>query len=250
MIFHNGGLFMPGRHVTDQQMRLFMTLKQTHTVPLSAAKAGISQATGYRFQADPTLPSHKKTPRGRRRPDPLADIFDAEVVPMLQSSLGIRPVAIYEEVLRRHPELASGIRRTLERRIRAWNAEHGPEQEVMFRSVPVPPEFLDTLTAAHEIREAQKSRRKSAAPIWGLSRVRIWQIVKRVMIEAHIPDAPHRSPKGFRHGFGINATVNGVPLHMVQKWMGHAQLSTTAIYADAVGKEDASDNALCRDQDG
>lgn len=92
-----------------------MTLKQTHTVPLAAAKAGISQATGYRFQADPTLPSHKKTPRGRRRPDPLADIFDAEVVPMLQSSPGIRPVAVYEEVLRRHPEVGSGIRRTLER---------------------------------------------------------------------------------------------------------------------------------------
>jgi site-specific recombinase XerD len=41
-----------------------------------------------------------------------------------------------------------------------------------------------------------------------------------------------------RHGFGINATVNGIPLHMLQKWMGHAQLSTTAIYADAVGKEE------------
>ncbi len=27
-------------------------------------------------------------------------------------------------------------------------------------------------------------------------------------------------------------------LHMVQKWMGHAQLSTTAIYANAVGKEE------------
>jgi len=110
--------------------------------------------------------------------------------------------------------------------------------KMVFRPVPVPPEFLDTLTTAHGIREAQKSRRKSAAPIWDLSQVRIRQIVKRVMIEAHIPDAPHRSPKGLRHGFGINATVNGVPLHMVQKWMGHAQLSTTAIYADAVGKEE------------
>ena len=58
------------------------------------------------------------------------------------------------------------------------------------------------------------------------------------MIEAAIPDAPHRSPKGLRHSFGINATVNGIPLHMLQKWMGHAQLSTTAIYADAVGKEE------------
>ena len=128
---------MPGCHITDQQMRLFMTLRQTHTVPVAAAKAGISQATGYRLQADPTLPS-QKAPRGRRRPDPLAEIFDTEVVPMLQSSVGIRPVAVYEEVMRRHPKLDPGIRRTLERRIRAWNAEHGPEQEVMFRQIHEP----------------------------------------------------------------------------------------------------------------
>jgi hypothetical protein len=129
---------MPGRHVTDQQMRLFMTLRQTHSTPVAAAKTGISQATGYRLQADPTLPSQKKTPRSRRRPDPLADIFDAEVVPLLRSSPGIRPVAVYEELQRRHPDLGTGIRRTLERRIRAWNAEHGPEQEVIFRQVHTP----------------------------------------------------------------------------------------------------------------
>ena len=129
---------MPGRHVTDQQMRLFMTLRQTHTVPVAAAKAAISQATGYRLQADPTLPSQKKVPRGRRRPDPLADIFDADVVPLLQSSPGIRPVSVYEELLRRHPDLGTGIRRTLERRMRAWKAEHGPEQEVIFRQTHTP----------------------------------------------------------------------------------------------------------------
>ena len=112
------------------------------------------------------------------------------------------------------------------------------QQKVIFRAIPVPPEFLDTLNTAHGIREAQKSRKKAAAPIWDLSRVRVWQIVTRVMQEAGIPEGPHRSPKGLRHGFGINATVNGVPLHMVQKWMGHAQLSTTAIYADAMGKEE------------
>jgi hypothetical protein len=77
------------------------------TSPVAAAKAGISQATGYRLQADPTLPSQKKA-RGRRRPDPLAGIFDVEVVPMLQSSPGLRPVAVYEELLRRHPERVLG----------------------------------------------------------------------------------------------------------------------------------------------
>lgn len=115
-----------------------MTLRQIHSVPVAAAKAGLSHATGYRLQSDPTPPSQKKRPRGRRRADPLADVFDTEVVPLLKSSPGLRPVAVWEELLRRHPDLSPGIRRTLERRIRAWRAEHGPEQEVMFRQVHEP----------------------------------------------------------------------------------------------------------------
>lgn len=110
--------------------------------------------------------------------------------------------------------------------------------KLVYRSVPVPPDYLDTLNTAHGIREAQRSRKQAQAPIWPLSRVRVWQIVTRIMIEAGIPNAPQRSPKGLRHGFGINAAVNGIPLHMLQKWLGHAQLSTTAIYADATGKEE------------
>ena len=38
----------------------------------------------------------------------------------------------------RHPELGSGIRRTLERRIRAWRAVNGPEQDVIFRQTHEP----------------------------------------------------------------------------------------------------------------
>ena len=115
-----------------------MTLRQTHSIPVAAAKAGVSQATGYRLQADPILPSQKKVPRNRRRPDPLGDIFETEVVPLLQSAPGIRPVAVFEELLRRHSDLSPGIRRTLERRIRAWRAEHGPEQEIIFRQIHEP----------------------------------------------------------------------------------------------------------------
>ena len=63
----------------------------------------------------------------------MADIFDAEVVPILETSPGIRPVGVFEELMRRHPELDPGVRRTLERRIRTWRAEHGAEKEVIFR---------------------------------------------------------------------------------------------------------------------
>jgi site-specific recombinase XerD len=53
-------------------------------------------------------------------------------------------------------------------------------------------------------------------------------------------DGPHASPKGLRHGFGVAAVCAGVPLNLVQRWLGHAQLSTTSIYADAVGEEEQS----------
>ena len=56
--------------------------------------------------------------------------------------------------------------------------------------------------------------------------------------EAGIVDGSHKSPKGLRHGFGINATVAGVPLNMLCKWMGHADIATTAVYADAMGQEE------------
>ena len=58
------------------------------------------------------------------------------------------------------------------------------------------------------------------------------------MDQAGIGDGPWASPKGLRHGFGVEAVSKGIPLNMLQKWLGHAQLSTTAIYANAVGEEE------------
>ena len=115
-----------------------MKFRQTNTTAVAASRASISTATAYRIDKDPRLLSQKQTPRERRRPDPLADIFDAEAVPMLKTAPGIRSVAIFEEVIRRHPELGDGIRRTLERRVRAWRAIHGEEQDVIFRQTHVP----------------------------------------------------------------------------------------------------------------
>ena len=115
-----------------------MKLRQTHSVTVAAAKAGFSASSGYRIVEDPTLPSTREQERGRRRPDPLADIFDSEVVPILRAAPGLRSIGIFEEMKRRYPDLNPGIRRTLERRIRAWRAIYGAEQEVMFRQTHEP----------------------------------------------------------------------------------------------------------------
>jgi hypothetical protein len=129
---------VPGRHINDHQKRLFMRYRQTDGVALAAARAGFSTAAGYRLEQERHLPLSPRPPRGRRRPDPLAAIFDAEVVPLLEAAPGLRAVAIFEEMRRRHPDLAPGVRRTLERRIRTWRALHGPEQEVIFRQTHEP----------------------------------------------------------------------------------------------------------------
>ncbi len=57
---------------------------------------------------------------------------------MLEASPSLRPVAVFEELMRRHPDLGVGVRRTLERRIRQWRALHGPEREVIFRQTHEP----------------------------------------------------------------------------------------------------------------
>ena len=124
---------MPGRQITDHQMELYMTHRKKDRPALAGAKAGFSRATADRIEADPRPPSQKSKPRGRRRPDPLAGIFEEEIVPLLEASPGLWAVALHEEMMRRHPELHPGVRRTLERRVRAWKAKHGPEQEIIFR---------------------------------------------------------------------------------------------------------------------
>jgi len=125
--------FVPGTHITDQQARLYMDLRRTHSRQIAAAKAGFSASTGARLDADPRMPSQKQTRRGRRRPDPLAPVWETEIVPLLEASPGLRPVTILAEMQRRHPGFSGEVRRTLERRVRTWQALHGPDREVIFR---------------------------------------------------------------------------------------------------------------------
>ena len=110
-----------------------MTLRRTQGRATAAAMAGFSPSTGGRIEADPRPPSERAAPRGRRRPDPLAAVWDSEIVPMLEAAPGLRPVTLLEELRRRHPDLPIGIRRTLERRLRHWQAVAGPAREVIFR---------------------------------------------------------------------------------------------------------------------
>jgi integrase/recombinase XerD len=108
----------------------------------------------------------------------------------------------------------------------------------IYRAVPVPPRFLNALDRAHDLATARKLPDGGAsARLWKWSRATAWRHVCAVMEAASIRGA-HATPKGLRHGFGIKAVASNVPLNLTQRWLGHAQLSTTSIYLDAVGAEE------------
>ena len=67
---------MPGLHVTDTQVRLYMTKRTQHTQAAAAAMAGISERTARQVDKDPRLPSQVKTKRSwRTREDPLIAVW-------------------------------------------------------------------------------------------------------------------------------------------------------------------------------
>ena len=103
----------------------------------------------------------------------------------------------------------------------------------IIREIPVPPDLIAALVAVHGMDGAHPDRR-----LWTLSRSRAWALIKALMLNAGVTDGIHASPKGLRHGFGLHAIRSGVPLNLVQKWLGHARMETTAIYTQALGVEE------------
>ncbi|HKY54578.1 MAG TPA: tyrosine-type recombinase/integrase, partial [Anaerolineales bacterium] len=74
--------------------------------------------------------------------------------------------------------------------------------------------------------------------VWPWCRTTAWTKVKRLMLAAGIT-GPWAVPKGLRHGLAVEGTAEAkIPLNVMQKWLGHARIETTALYADALGKEE------------
>lgn len=107
----------------------------------------------------------------------------------------------------------------------------------VYRAVPVPLNVLDTLDLVHGVKDALTRPEPTRGRIWPWCRMTAWRRVSEVMNAAGIAAGPHRCPKGLRHGYGVHAIGSGVPLNLLSRWMGHASLEVTAIYANALGEE-------------
>lgn len=98
----------------------------------------------------------------------------------------------------------------------------------VFRAVPVPHALIPLLTACGDGRNGR---------LWSWGRTNGWKVVKAVMRDAGIPENLCK-PKALRHAFAVEAGQKGVPLNIVQRWLGHARIETTSIYCSALGEEE------------
>ncbi len=129
----------------------------------------------------------------------------------ISEALGVMPI---------HVETGEGVVRfrTLKRR----------KGRVEWRHVPIPLKLIGLL---------QSLSNEPETPIFDFSRTTAWRRIKKLMLDAGIEGA-QATAKGARHYFGVHADAKGIPQPVLQRWMGHTKLETTAIYRQAVGTEE------------
>jgi hypothetical protein len=124
---------MPGKKITDHQVNKYKQHRKSLTQVASAAKSAISERSARRIERSDGLPSQSPARSWRTRADPLAVVWDAEVVPLLQVDCQLNAVTLLEELQRRHPgDYDTSMLRTLQRRMRQWRAVHGAQRDIYF----------------------------------------------------------------------------------------------------------------------
>jgi transposase InsO family protein len=144
---------VPGKRITDLQVNKYKALRGEHSQEAAAAKTGISVASARRLESAVSLPSQRPPRHWRTRADPLTEVWNSEVVPMLEGAPSLMAVTLLEELQRRHPDrFGDAVLRTLQRRVGQWRAEHGEQREIYFAQEHPPGRLgLSDFTVADEL---------------------------------------------------------------------------------------------------
>jgi hypothetical protein len=144
---------VPGKRITDHQVNRYKELRRQFKQEAAAAKVGVSVRSARRIEQATTLPSQRGVRRWRTRADPLAGVWETELVPLLRQTPALTAVTLLEELERRHPgRFDARVLRTLQRRVRAWRALEGEEREVFFAQEHAPGRLgLSDFTDANEL---------------------------------------------------------------------------------------------------
>lgn len=131
---------MSGKHVTDQQVRLYMDYRKSYTQTVAAAKAGLSERTARRIDSKAHQPVARKR-SWRTREDPLTDVWEPIVLPLLNQIPDLPAIDIFDHLCELHADkFDTRARRTLERRVNHWRQLNGPDLPVIFPQEHLPGE--------------------------------------------------------------------------------------------------------------
>jgi len=124
---------MTGKRIGDHQVGIYKKHRTKLSQQVAAAKVGISTRSARRLEGLTALPSQREARSWRTRADPFEAIWQSEIVPMLESTPALTAMTLLDEMQRRYPgKYDDTLLRTLQRRVRMWNASFGREREVFF----------------------------------------------------------------------------------------------------------------------
>jgi hypothetical protein len=131
---------MSGKPITQEQVNLYMSYQNNskQTQVSAAAKAGFSERTARRIDKGEHNITHSVR-QYRTRTDPFNGLFEQYIVPLLEDNPALLPITLFDVLLDKSPDnIEQSHLRTLQRRVKKWRAQHGPEQEVMFQQRHTP----------------------------------------------------------------------------------------------------------------
>jgi len=138
---------LSGKHITQLLQEIYMKNRQTGcTQELSSAKAGISVRSGRRIEKGQTPTQMVRDWRTRK--DPFEAVWESELVPLLERESSLTGITLWDYLDETYPgKYPEQLLRTLQRRVKHWQATQGPEKPVIFRqSLPAGHQGLSDFT--------------------------------------------------------------------------------------------------------
>jgi hypothetical protein len=114
-------------------------------VGVAALRAGMDRKTARKYRRNGKLPSELVQPRDwRTREDPFLEQWP-EVESMLTAAPALEAKTVFDVLTEKYPgRYEPGQLRTLQRRVKCWRAERGPEKDVVLAQLHRPGEAAQT----------------------------------------------------------------------------------------------------------
>jgi hypothetical protein len=129
---------MPGKKITTQLVEIYMENRKTGlTQKVAAAKTGICERSARNIDKGKIGNRDEKRTWITRR-NPFAQIWESDIEPLLKNGI-FQATYLLEQLQKKYPgKFTVSMLRTLQRKMKEWQALFGKNKEVMFRQVHEP----------------------------------------------------------------------------------------------------------------